>query len=166
MRCAAHLVALEGANPVATPALTQHGLAIFARASKEIAIGGDGTAQHKPSTQCSLEGMQRCLSTAYDAFSCLAGVARPWSRNSKPPKARRACKTAQQSVANARGTQPLPGSVCSYWYRLGEHAEILLLYTQTVMCRGSQVQHTKQTASIHRRNTQDPLPKNCVKGSY
>ena len=138
--CAAHLVALEGANPVAAPTLTQHGLAIFARASKEITIGGNGTAQHNHLPQCSLESMQHQNKGGQDAYGLLNRRCAALAQDSKPRKARRACKTAQQSVASGRGTQLRPGSVCSCWYRRGEHAEILLLYTRTLVRRGSQVQ--------------------------
>ena len=70
-RCAAHLVALEGANPVAAPTLTQHGLAIFARASKEITIRGNGTAQHKHLPQCFLESIQHQILDGQDAYGLL-----------------------------------------------------------------------------------------------
>jgi len=40
-----HLVALEGADPVAALALAQHGLAILARAGEKIAVGGDSAAR-------------------------------------------------------------------------------------------------------------------------
>ena len=85
-RCAAHLVALEGANPVAAPTLTQHGLAIFARASKEITIGGNGTAQRKHSPQCSLESVQHQIQGGQDASGLLNRRCAALSQDFKTPQ--------------------------------------------------------------------------------